>query len=217
MLHTEGMNLLRTTRAKVAAGAVAAAVMMGVGATIALAASDAASTAAGASPAGATAPAGATTPAGAPTPAAGGASIAAFSAAAGPSPATPAHPRRRLGAARAAGFMRSADHATVEVKRHGAWVTLTFDRGKVTAASASSITLLRPDGRSTTIALSASTRYRGVTSASGLVTGRPAVVISEGGTAIWVAQPTKAPTKARFHAPTTAPGQASKAPATTAS
>jgi hypothetical protein len=87
-------------------------------------------------------------------------------------------------------LLRRADHGTVEVKnKDGSWVTVTFDRGTVTAASASSITLQRPDGQSVTIALTADTRYRGISSADQIATGKAAIVASDSnGNALLVAQ-----------------------------
>jgi hypothetical protein len=94
-------------------------------------------------------------------------------------------------------LLRRADHGTVEVKnKDGQWVTVTFDRGTVTAADASSITLQRPDGQSVTIALTSGTRYRGVSSADQVATGKPAIVASDsGGDALLVAQPAAAATQ----------------------
>lgn len=91
-----------------------------------------------------------------------------------------AHARR----ARCEGLLARSDYATAQVKQHGHWVTVTLDRGTVTATSATSITLARPDGQSVTIPLTAATHYRGVaTSASTVQTGRRATVVSEAGTA----------------------------------
>lgn len=87
-------------------------------------------------------------------------------------------------------LLARTDHATVEVKRHGTWVTLELDRGKVTAASATSVTLARPDGTSVTIAITPSTKVRGVSSAAALVIGHGARVVSLGGDALLVGQHT---------------------------
>ena len=91
-------------------------------------------------------------------------------------------PRRSL--------LSRADHATLEVRRHGQWVLITVDRGNVTAVSATSITLARPDGRSVTIALAPGTKYRGkeASSATGLKTGVRARVTSMNGTALAVTE-----------------------------
>lgn len=85
-------------------------------------------------------------------------------------------------------LLARTDHATVEVKRHGSWVTLELDRGKVTAASASSVTLARPDGTSVTIKVTPGTKLRGVASAAKLVVGHGARVVSTGGAALLIGQ-----------------------------
>ncbi len=87
-------------------------------------------------------------------------------------------------------LLARTDHATVEVKRHGTWVTLELDRGKVTAASATSVSLARPDGTSVTIAVTPATKVRGVSSAAALVIGHRARVVSLGGDALLVGQHT---------------------------
>jgi hypothetical protein len=103
---------------------------------------------------------------------------------------TPGRPGGRTGAAgrhHPRNLLQRADHATIELKVKGQWVTYTLDRGKVTAVSSSSITLARPDGRSVTETITPSTRYGGV--AEGQVkTDRPAVVISDQGTALRINQ-----------------------------
>ena len=65
---------------------------------------------------------------------------------------------------------------------------MTFDRGRVTAVSATSITITRPDGQSVTKTIDASTRFRGGQSANEVKTGKPAVVASKGDTAVVVGQ-----------------------------
>ncbi len=86
-----------------------------------------------------------------------------------------------------------ADHGTFEVHQKGRWITFILDRGDVTAVSALSITLARPDGQSTTIALGPATKYhaRVATSASALKTGVGATVVSTGGTATVVVERAK--------------------------
>jgi hypothetical protein len=81
-----------------------------------------------------------------------------------------------------------ADHATVEIKRAGRWVTVTYDQGTVTAASPSAITLRRPDGQSTTLTIGSTTKFAGVSSASAVQLNKPARVISQNGSALRVAQ-----------------------------
>ena len=68
---------------------------------------------------------------------------------------------------------------------------VTFDRGEVTAVSASSITVKRPDGQSVTKAIDANTKFRGVQSAGDVKTGKPALVVSKGTTATMVGQPNR--------------------------
>jgi hypothetical protein len=70
----------------------------------------------------------------------------------------------------------------------GAYITVTFDRGTVTAASATSITLSRADGQSTTLTIDANTKFHGVASVAALQTGKPAVVMSRTGTATQIFQ-----------------------------
>lgn len=87
-------------------------------------------------------------------------------------------------------ILRRADHGTLEIKdKTGSWITLTVDRGQVTAADAGSVTLQRPDGQTVTAKLTADTKYRGVSSASSIATGKAAVVVSDSsGNALVVAQ-----------------------------
>ena len=94
------------------------------------------------------------------------------------------------GSGKAKGIYARSDHATLEVKQKGQWVTYDLDRGKVTAVSATSITLTRPDGQSVTEAIDANTKFKGVTSAAAIQTGRPALVLSENGRAVRIRQVT---------------------------
>jgi hypothetical protein len=111
-----------------------------------------------------------------------------------PAPTSPAAP------AKARSLLGRIDHGAVEIKQGKAWVTVDYDRGKVTSVAPDHITLARPDGQSVTLQIAATTRYRGVTSESELQTGVGARVLSTtSGTAIVVAQ--KAP--AASAAPTT--------------
>lgn len=98
--------------------------------------------------------------------------------------------------------LRRADHGDLEIRVKGSggntaatWETVTFDRGKVTSVAADHITLARPDGKSTTLTINASTKYKGVTSWQQVTTSKGAVVISENGTATTIAQrkPTATP------------------------
>lgn len=91
-------------------------------------------------------------------------------------------------------ILRRADHGTIELKVKGengaapTWQTFTFDKGSVTAVSASQITLARPDGQSVTLQIGATTKFRGVTSSTDVMTGKAALVISQNGTATQVLQ-----------------------------
>ena len=98
----------------------------------------------------------------------------------GTAAATRVHRRRAL--------LRRADHATLEVKVKGQWVTLVLDRGKVTAVSSTAITLQRPDGQSVTLQITSATHFNGVASEAAVRTGVAATVISDNGTARRVAQ-----------------------------
>jgi hypothetical protein len=103
-----------------------------------------------------------------------------------PAAAPPAHLKHRS-------LLERADHATLEVRQKGQWVTITVDRGNVTALTSASITLARPDGQSVTLALGPTTKYRGkeATSAAALKTGLRAEVTSMNGTALSVAEGAK--------------------------
>jgi hypothetical protein len=85
-------------------------------------------------------------------------------------------------------LLARADRATVEVKVKGAWVTYGVDRGKVSAVSATSVTLALADGTSVTESISPTTKFDGVTSAGAVTVGRAAVVISRGTTATRIGQ-----------------------------
>ena len=103
----------------------------------------------------------------------------------GSAPAAPGgHPAR--GGHRS--LLERADHATIEVKVKGQWVTYTLDRGRVTAVSPASITLSRPDGQTVTEAIDAATRYGEVASESAIQLNRPATVLSDSGTALRIRQ-----------------------------
>ena len=84
--------------------------------------------------------------------------------------------------------MRRAVHGDLVVRTKDGFENVTLDRGKVTAASASSITIERPDGVSVTKAVNAETRFKGVDSADQLEHGKGALVVSKGDTAVLIAQ-----------------------------
>src|SRR4051812_34841826 len=79
---------------------------------------------------------------------------------------TPNGPRaragRRAGIGRPGALLRRAEHGDLTVRTKDGFETVTLDRGTVTAVSATSITVQRPDGQSVTEAIDASTRFRGV-------------------------------------------------------
>jgi hypothetical protein len=85
---------------------------------------------------------------------------------------------------------RRAVHGDVVVKaKDGSYVTVTFDRGTVTAASATSVTLQRPDtNKAVTLTVDANTKVHGVASAADLQVGKDAIVISRSGTATQILQ-----------------------------
>ena len=85
-------------------------------------------------------------------------------------------------------ILRHADHGDLSVRTKDGFRTVTFDRGKVTAASDTSVTVLRPDGVSVTKTIDASTKFKGISSASDIKTGKGAIVVSDGDTALAVAQ-----------------------------
>jgi hypothetical protein len=91
------------------------------------------------------------------------------------------------------GLLQRAIHGDVIVRSQSGkgFENVTFDRGEVTAVSASSITVKRPDGQSVTKAIDANTKFRGVQSAGDVKTGKPALVMSKGGTATMVGQPNR--------------------------
>ena len=85
---------------------------------------------------------------------------------------------------------RRAVHGDVVVKaKDGSYVTVTFDRGTVTAASATSVTLTRPDtNQPVTLTVDSNTKVHGVASAADLKVGQQAVVVSRSGTATQILQ-----------------------------
>jgi hypothetical protein len=153
------MSVLSTTRRRVAAGVLVGAVAVTGGSVAAYGLSGAGST---------TATAGSTP-----------AAVVASTSSTSPRTAKHAHPRALLA---------RSDHATIELRRHGRWVTVELDRGKVTAVSPTSISLLRPDGVTVTLRVDAATKVHGVASESAIAVGRRAGVISENGTALRINQ-----------------------------
>ena len=119
----------------------------------------------------------------------GGTAYAASSPTSGTSATnTPQAPPASVSKARLGAILRRTDHATFEVKVKGQWVTYTLDRGQVSAVSPTSITLARPDGQSVTDAITPNTKYRGVTSESGIQLNKSAIVLSQNATALGIRQ-----------------------------
>jgi hypothetical protein len=85
---------------------------------------------------------------------------------------------------------RRAVHGDVVVKaKDGTFVTVTFDRGTVTAASDTSVTVQRPDtSQPVTLAVNADTKVHGADSPAALQVGKDAIVISKAGTATQILQ-----------------------------
>jgi hypothetical protein len=105
--------------------------------------------------------------------------------------------------AKLAKIIGRAVHGQIVVRTKSGFETVTFDRGKVTNATSTSITLLRPDQVSVTLTLGSATRYLGITGASDIKSGQGAVVISRDGAATAVAQ--RAKPRASSSAPATTP------------
>ena len=101
----------------------------------------------------------------------------------GASSAAANHPGRHLRRP-----LHRAVHGDLVVRTKTGFENVTVDRGKVTAASASSVTIERPDGVSVTKAVTADTKFRGVDSADQLVHDKGAIVVSKGDTAVLVGQ-----------------------------
>lgn len=116
----------------------------------------------------------------------------AFALASGAFASTPTAPTTAAVSHHAKAHRRSllarSDYATVELKRHGHWLTYTLDRGKVTAVTSTHLTMVRPDGASVGLTLASSTKYKGVSGESSIRVGKRASVISLDGTAVRVTQ-----------------------------
>ena len=105
-----------------------------------------------------------------------------------PSTAAPSQPADVP--AKALRLARRAVHGDIVVKaKDGTYVSVTFDRGTVSAASDTSVTLQRPDtDQPVTFTVDANTKVHGVASAAALQSGKDAVVISRAGTATQILQ-----------------------------
>jgi len=149
------MSFLNLNRRKLAAAAGAGLVLVGGGTAAAYAATGGAS----------------------PTTSAANAAVVLASTTGTSSPA--AAPAATGGKAlRIRALLARTDYATVEVKAKGSWVTYTVNRGRLTAVSATSVTVLRPDGDSVTVAVTATTKIRGLRGAPSLQTGHNVEVVS---------------------------------------
>ena len=85
-----------------------------------------------------------------------------------------------------AGVLKGAIHGDLLVRgQDGSTHTVTFDRGKVSSLSASSITIQRPDGVSVSDDLTDQTVFNG-TPRDQLQTGTPVIVVAQGHTATHV-------------------------------
>jgi len=85
-----------------------------------------------------------------------------------------------------AGILKGAIHGDLLVRgKDGSTHTVTFDRGKVSSISVSSITIQRPDGVSVTDDVTDQTVFNGIPRDK-LQSGTPAIVVAEGHTATHV-------------------------------
>ncbi|MDA8147217.1 MAG: hypothetical protein M0Z93_00370 [Actinomycetota bacterium] len=156
------MSVLSTTRRRVAAGAIALTVAVGGGAAAVVTSWPSATAVPTALPVTALATNGQTSPPGAST----------------------IHHRR----ATIRAILARTDHAVFTVKLKGGWVTLTFDRGTVTAISPTAVTVQRPDGGVATLAINSTTKIGGKHPATAIPTGSRVVVLSENGVALRIVE-----------------------------
>jgi len=94
----------------------------------------------------------------------------------------------RPGRAGRAGLLRRVVHGDLIVRGKDGFQNVTYDRGKVTDASVTSVTIMRPDHQSVTKTIDGSTQFKGIKDASQLQKDKPAIVVSKGNTAVVVAQ-----------------------------
>ena len=87
------------------------------------------------------------------------------------------------GRAAALGRAAHADLVVPKKDAEGQWEAVQVDRGKVTAVSADSISLQRPDGPTVTLKVVAATKRKGAGQVADLAVGREVVVVSAGGEA----------------------------------
>jgi hypothetical protein len=186
------MSFLSTRRHRIAAAFTVAALAAGGGSAAIVIATSPASASTGAVSLSAATQA-------MPTAAAIEATPTAAATAAASTPAARRHHRRQL--------LARADHASLELKVKGHWVTYVLDRGKVTSVSGTAISLARPDGQSVTLTIDPATRFGRTGSAAAIKTGAEATVISDHGAALRVAQPVR-PSVTAPPSPATAPSTA---------
>jgi hypothetical protein len=118
---------------------------------------------------------------------------ASAGAATGTSPSAAVSPGTASGTKACAGrggilrrLLGRTDHASLTVRgKGGSWVTVTLDRGTVKSISATSITIVRPDGGTVTAPITSSTKFRRATESS-LAAGDKVVVVQEAGTTRFV-------------------------------
>jgi hypothetical protein len=79
-------------------------------------------------------------------------------------------------------------HGDLTVRTKDGFKEMTVDRGRLTSVDGSTLTVTRPDGPVVTFTVTDQTRFRGVSSASELQTGKPVFVVSADGIAKGVAQ-----------------------------
>jgi hypothetical protein len=110
------------------------------------------------------------------------------SAAAGAGAGAAVGPNGKKAGHRAGGILKRVVHGDLVIRGKKGFQNVTYDRGSVTSASNDSITLHRPDGKDVTYALNGSTKYKGIQNAGAIRTNQPAIVVSQNGAAIIVAQ-----------------------------
>jgi hypothetical protein len=118
------------------------------------------------------------------------ATSAPSSAATAPPATAPAQGQGQGRGAKAGALMRRVVHGDLTVRTKNGFEKATYDRGTVTAKSGDSFTLQRPDNVSVTIKVSDTTKYRGIQSFDQLQVNKPAIVLSQAGTAQMVGQRT---------------------------
>jgi hypothetical protein len=96
--------------------------------------------------------------------------------------------KRAKGPRAGGGVLKRIVHGDLVIRGKNGFQNVTYDRGSVTSASSDSITLHRPDGKDVTYALNGSTKYKGIQNAGEIRTNQPAIVVSQEGAAIIVAQ-----------------------------